>query len=141
MPLETNSTPPVPDVDTDSVVKKGRRTAPLQLFVSGEATTRLIVAGELDGATAVFLSEQLRQLVADLAGDLTMDIGLITFIDSTGLSLLISLHKQVRASGRTLTVADPTPMARRLFEITGLDQVLKIEPAPLGGPPPPDHAT
>jgi anti-sigma B factor antagonist len=136
MTLGTNSTPHVTDIDTDAVVKKGRSTAPLQLFVSGEATIRLIVAGELDGATAVFLSEQLRQLVADLAGDLTIDIGLITFIDSTGLSLLISLHKQVRASGRTLTVADPTPMARRLFEITGLDQVLKIEPAPPGGPPP-----
>jgi anti-sigma B factor antagonist len=129
MTLETNSTSQARDVDTDSVLPKDRGRAPLQLFVSGEGTTRLIVAGELDGATAVLLSEQLRQLVADLVGDLTIDIGLVTFIDSTGLSLLISLHKQVRALGRTLTVADPTPMARRLLEITGLDQALTIEPA------------
>jgi anti-sigma B factor antagonist len=129
MTRETNSTPRAEDVDTDSVFANGGGASPLQLFVSGEGTTRLIVAGELDGATAVSLSEQLRQLVADLAGDLTIDIGLVTFIDSTGLSLLISLHKRVRVSGRTLTVADPTPMARRLFEITGLDQVLTIEPA------------
>jgi anti-sigma B factor antagonist len=128
MTLETNSTPRATDVGTDSVFGDGRGTAPLQLFVSGEGTARLIVAGELDGATAVLLSEQLRQLMADLASDLTIDIGLVTFIDSTGLSLLLSLHKQIRASRRTLTVADPTPMARRLLEITGLDRVLTIEP-------------
>jgi anti-sigma B factor antagonist len=134
MTLETNQTPHAPEVETDTVEAKGRGPAALQLFVGGGGTTRLIVAGELDGATAAFLSEQLRQLTADLVGDLTIDIGLITFIDSTGLSLLISLHKQLRASGRTLTVADPTPMARRLFEITGLDQVLTIEPVLLTRP-------
>jgi anti-sigma B factor antagonist len=141
MTLETDSTPRRPDARNDSVVAEGTGTAPLQLFVSGGHPTRLILAGELDGATAVILSEQLRQLTADLDGDLTVDIGLITFIDSTGLSLLISLHNQVRALGRTLTVADPTPMARRLFEITGLDQVLMIGPTPPLGPPAGDCAS
>jgi len=89
----------------------------------------VVLAGELDGATALFLSEQLRQVTADLVGDLTMDIGLLTFIDSTGLSLLVSLHKQLQARERTFTVRDPTPMARRLFQITGLDDVLTLVPA------------
>jgi anti-sigma B factor antagonist len=128
MTLEANSAPPARETGTEVVVAGSGGTTGLQLFVSStEGTPRLIIAGELDGATAVFLGEQLRQLVADQAGDLTIDVGLITFIDSTGLSLLVSLHKQLQASGRTLTVADPTPMARRLFEITGLDQVLTIE--------------
>jgi anti-anti-sigma factor len=65
---------------------------------------------------------------ADLVGDLVIDIGLLTLIDSTGLSLLVSLHKKVRASGHAFTVADPTPMARRLFQIKRLDQVLPLGP-------------
>jgi anti-anti-sigma factor len=88
-----------------------------------------VLAGELDGASAVSLSEQLRQVTANLVCDLVVDVGLLTFIDSTGLSLLVSLQKRVRESGRALTVVDPTPMARRLFQITGLDQVLTVEPA------------
>jgi anti-anti-sigma factor len=108
----------------------GTGASQLQVFVSRvESTTRVVLAGELDGAAAAALSEELRQVTADLVGDLVVDVGLLTFIDSTGLSLLVSLHKQVRASGRSLTICDLTPMTRRLFQITGLDQVLMVEPA------------
>jgi anti-anti-sigma factor len=108
----------------------GTGASQLQVFVSRvESTTRVVLAGELDGAAAAALSEELRQVTADLVGDLVVDVGLLTFIDSTGLSLLVSLHKQVRASGRSLTIADLTAMTRRLFQITGLDQVLMVEPA------------
>jgi anti-anti-sigma factor len=109
----------------------GTGASQLQVFVSRvESTTRVVLAGELDGAAAAALSEELRQVTADLVGDLVVDVGLLTFIDSTGLSLLVSLHKQVRASGRSLTISDLTPMTRRLFQITGLDQVLMVEPVP-----------
>jgi anti-sigma B factor antagonist len=120
MTLELNFTPST----------TGTGASQLQVFVSRvESTTRVVLAGELDGAAAAALSEQLRQVSAELVGDLVVDAGLLTFIDSTGLSLLVSLHKQVRASGRSLTVSDLTPMTRRLFQITGLDQVLTVEPA------------
>jgi anti-anti-sigma factor len=108
---------------------EGTGASQLQVFVSrAERTTRVVVAGEIDGDSAVTLSEQLRQVIPELVGDLIIDIGLLTFIDSTGLSLLVSLSKGVRGAGHALTVADPTPMARRLFQITGLDQVLAVEP-------------
>jgi anti-anti-sigma factor len=77
----------------------------------------------------MFLSDQLRQITGALVGNLVLDVGLLTFIDSTGLSLLVALHQRVRSSGHALTVADPTPKARRLFQITGLDQVLTLVPA------------
>jgi anti-anti-sigma factor len=119
MTLETEFTP----------TTKGTGTSQLQVFVSRvESTTRIVLTGELDGAAAVSLTEQLCQVTADLVGDLVIDVGLLTFIDSTGLSLLVSLNKKVRASGHTLTLVDPTPMARRLFQITALDQVLTVEP-------------
>jgi anti-sigma B factor antagonist len=102
----------------------GTGASQLQVFVSrAESTTRVIVAGELDAASAVSLSEQLRHVTADLVDDLSVDVGLLSFIDSTGLSLLVSLHKKVRALGHTLTIRDPT-----LFQITGLEDVLTVEP-------------
>jgi anti-sigma B factor antagonist len=107
----------------------GTGASQLQVFVSRvESTTRVILAGELDAASAVSLSEQLRHMTAELVDDLSIDVGLLIFIDSTGLSLLESLHKKVRALGHTLTIRDPTPPTRRLFQITGLDEVLAIEP-------------
>jgi anti-sigma B factor antagonist len=103
---------------------------PLNISVScGAGSTRVALAGELDDATAGFLHVRMCAVVAELPGDLSIDLGLLTFIDSTGLSLLVTLHKRVEALGATLTVVDPTPMARRLFQITGLDKILRIEPA------------
>jgi anti-sigma B factor antagonist len=107
----------------------GTGPSQLQVFVSrAESTTRVIVAGELDAASAVSLSEQLRHVTADLVDDLSIDVGLLSFIDSTGLSLLVSLYKKVTALGHTLTIRDPTPPTRRLFQITGLEEVLTVEP-------------
>ena len=107
----------------------GTGASQLQVFVSrSESTTRVIVAGELDAASAVSLSEQLRHVTSDLVGDLSVDVGLLSFIDSTGLSLLVSLHKKVGALGHTLTICDPTPPTRRLLQITGLEEVLRVEP-------------
>jgi anti-sigma B factor antagonist len=88
----------------------------------------VILAGELDAASAVSLSEQLRHLTTDLVDDLSIDVGLLNFIDSTGLSLLVSVQKKVRALGHNLTIRDPTPATRRLFQITGLEDVLMVEP-------------
>jgi anti-anti-sigma factor len=104
--------------------------SPLQVFVRNEEDpTQVIVAGELDGSTARFLREKLAEVTADLDGALVLDVSLLTFIDSTGLSLLLSVHKNLQTRGLDLTIVDPTPMTRRLFQITGLNQVLRIEPS------------
>lgn len=89
----------------------------------------MVLSGELDVSTAPSFREYLVNSSADLKTDLVLDIGLLTFIDSTGLSLLVSEHKRLSARGSSLTIFSPTPMARRLFEISGLADLLSIVPA------------
>jgi anti-anti-sigma factor len=102
---------------------------PLQIFVRAEeGRTRVILVGELDDSTAPDLRAQLAQVTTDAAGDLVLDIGLLTFVDSTGLAIFVAQHKKLRAQGSRLTISSPSPMARRLLEITGLTQILSIEP-------------
>jgi anti-sigma B factor antagonist len=91
--------------------------------------TCVMLHGELDDLSAPLLRDQLADLIAsDLSGDLALDIAGVTFVDSTGLSVLIQLHKNLAARGRQLTLFYPTSMARRLLMITGLDDVLHLEP-------------
>lgn len=122
--------PPVGAADLDPVaIVEATVAVPLQMSVTCVAnSTRVVLAGELDDATAGYLLERMRAVTAELPGDLSIDIGLLTFIDSTGLTVLVTLHKRVQALGRALTVMDPTPMARRLFQITGLDKILTVNP-------------
>jgi anti-sigma B factor antagonist len=103
--------------------------SPLQILVSHRAAHAYVVlAGELDGATAPFLVRTLVELNDTLEGDLILDIKQLSFIDSTGLSVFVSQQKKLFSKGQKLVIYAPTPMARRLFQITGLDDVLTVEP-------------
>jgi anti-sigma B factor antagonist len=53
----------------------------------------------------------------------------VTFMDSTGLAVIVTEHKRMRHSDGTLTIFSPPSSVRRLFEITGLTTVLDIVPA------------
>jgi anti-sigma B factor antagonist len=104
--------------------------SPLQISVTQlEDQVNLALAGELDGSTAPFLMNQFVDLNAVHSGDMVLDIAQLTFIDSTGLSVFVSQHKKLKAQGRRLVIFAPSSMARQLFDITGLGDVLSIEPA------------
>jgi anti-anti-sigma factor len=126
MTLEKDRAAPAVDLDAANATGSPQ----LRVFVSGGAgQARVVLAGELDDATAGHLNHRLREVTAELAGDLSIDLSLLTFIDSTGLAVLVQLHKRVQALGWSLIVVEPTARAYRLLEITGLDQVLTIQPA------------
>jgi anti-sigma B factor antagonist len=122
----------VPDeTPTDPTTPAGKflEDSPLQILVSHlKEHAYVVLAGELDGATAPFLVRTLVEVNETLEGDLVLDIKKLSFIDSTGLSVFVSQHKTLSAKGRKLVIYAPTAMARRLFQITGLEEVLTIEP-------------
>jgi anti-anti-sigma factor len=120
---------PVTDATVLDEGAVGARTPPLEIVVRRVVgRTQVVVAGELDDSTAGILRERLVQVTANLVGDLVLDIGLLTFVDSTGLALFVAQHKKLQSTGSNLIIVSPSPMARRLFEITGLSQILAIEP-------------
>ncbi len=88
----------------------------------------LVVEGELDMSTAPILREALIDVTEDLEGDLMLDIGLLTFIDSSGLALFVAEHNKLQSFGHALVICAATPRATRLFEIAGLHKVLTVRP-------------
>ena len=122
----------VPDeIPTDPAAPAGKflGDAPLQILVSHlKEHAYVVLTGELDGATAPFLVRTLVEVNETVEGDLVLDIKKLSFIDSTGLSVFVSQHKNLSAKGRKLVIYAPTAMTRRLFQITGLEEVLTIEP-------------
>jgi anti-sigma B factor antagonist len=97
--------------------------------VESPAPGRLEVHGEVDAATAAFLDDALLEAAATSRGDggeVVLDCSGLTFIDSSGLSVLVTTHQRLSSESRRFVVHQPPPAARRLFEIAGLDQVLTI---------------
>jgi anti-sigma B factor antagonist len=82
--------------------------------------------GELDMSTAPQLRDELLRLAGDEASTVTVDLSGLAFVDSTGLSVLITALKRLRQQGGDMALRSPTPGTRRVLEITGLTEVFAI---------------
>jgi anti-sigma B factor antagonist len=99
---------------------------PFALEVSGDAGTPvLVVRGEIDVATSPDLRTQLNSLMARGAHDITLEFGGVSFVDSSGLGVLVGTYKRLREEGRgSIRIVGAQPSVRKVFEITGLEAAL-----------------
>ena len=91
-------------------------------------TARLTADGEIDLSTVNLLREAVTDAVQAGVRKLTVDLRGVTYIDSSGLGMLVGAHKRMAMVGGTLTVRCSAQRVLRLFELTGLDRVLVIRP-------------
>lgn len=87
------------------------------------------VHGDVDVAGAPHLREHLLRAVADGHLHVILDLDDVHFIDSTGIGVVIGLLKRTRSLGGDLRLVSTQEMLARVFEITGLDRALPIEPS------------
>jgi anti-sigma B factor antagonist len=93
-----------------------------------DSTQVLALRGELDVGTVAKLAQPLREAIADGKTAVVVDLGELTFIDSTGLMVLLNgLRRLIREGGRLVLVCT-NPTVLRLFEITGTDSTFTIVP-------------
>ncbi len=96
-------------------------TPPPFALVTTRDGSWLIASGEIDMVTAPTLA------AAIAAGDYEgVDLAAITFLDVSGLRVLLNAARDARAVGRRFAVANPPPMVRRLLALTAIDQSLDV---------------
>lgn len=92
-----------------------------------EAVT-VVVAGELDHCAA----PQVRRMLDDLLADssithLVLDLENLTFMDSSGIGVLLGRLKMLQARGGTLGVQNMQPQVEKLFRLSGLHRVIDVQ--------------
>ena len=83
------------------------------------------VGGEVDVYTAAQLRAALDEEIAAGRAELVVDLDEVTFLDSTGLGVLVGRLKLVRNTG-WLRIVCSNERILRVFRITGLDKVFGI---------------
>jgi anti-sigma B factor antagonist len=87
------------------------------------------VSGEID----VYSAPQLRQALVDVistdARDVTVDLDGVSFMDSSGLGVLVGAWKRVRATDGSLRLVCSRELILKTFRITGLTKVFSIYPS------------
>ncbi|HMK10966.1 MAG TPA: STAS domain-containing protein [Acidimicrobiales bacterium] len=86
----------------------------------------VIVAGDIDVATAPRLHDHLVGLASAGHRRLAVDLEGVTMLDWMGLGALLGVLARVRSLGGELVLLAPSPATRELFALTDLDRVLPI---------------
>ena len=88
--------------------------------------TVLAPAGELDVATAAAVQKRLLERPPEPGAQLVLDLGEVTFMDSTGIRLILQAREHaLRHGGELRLVRGPEPVMR-VLELVGLDEQLDI---------------
>src|ERR1700754_3114222 len=78
------------------------------------------LAGELGVDTAAELASAIEQLLAASTHRIVIDLALLGFCDSIGLSTFVDAHRRCVANGGYLALAAPSPFIERLLGVVGL---------------------
>jgi anti-anti-sigma factor len=77
------------------------------------------IEGELDLAVAGQLDEVL-SAAANECDQVLVDLGSCSFIDSSGIAVILRAHNRMEQDGRRLAVCSPTDQVLRVLAMTGL---------------------
>ena len=86
--------------------------------VPGDGEIVVEAIGELDLESAPVLEREVIRLRADGHDRIVVDLHRVEFIDSTGLRVLIGLHRAAQREGRSLSLVPGPRPVQRIFELT-----------------------
>lgn len=86
------------------------------------------LSGELDHHTA----EELREKVTDMLETksirhIVFNLEQLTFMDSSGLGVILGRYKQIKNLGGEMIVCAISPTVKRLFDMSGLFKIIRLE--------------
>jgi anti-sigma B factor antagonist len=90
-------------------------------------TVRVRPVGELDLATSGELDDRLRELCEAGHDRIVLDLSGLSFMDSTGLRLMLSWDARSRSNGLEFVVAMPPDHVARVMALAGVRDRLRFE--------------
>ena len=96
--------------------------------VNGHAKVR--VTGDIDLATAPEFRQRLEAVIAAGICNLDLDLSDVTFLDSRGLQVLLAVRQSLHDRHQRLRVLNPSKPVLRVFELSGMLEVLIDERQP-----------
>ena len=82
--------------------------------------------GILERNTADMLRRQISDVVNSGANTVLLDLKEVTFIDSSGLSALVTIKKKLQTAGAKLYICSIKNQVRVMFELTRMEKVFQI---------------
>ena len=86
----------------------------------------VLLRGAMDLGTASGLTATLDAAIRESRGAFVIDLCDVTFLDSSGVSVLVRARAMLGREERALLIICPPGPARRIFELAGIDDLLEL---------------
>ena len=96
-------------------------------FREDGSVLRGYIEGEIDTYTAPVLREELETVQIIEGRVIELDLSKVNYMDSTGLGIFVAFYKKVTRDNASLKLVGLSNRLVRLFEITGLSELMSIE--------------
>ena len=94
-------------------------------FSAGRLTVSL--SGELDQHEAKSAMRSLDELLEEyLPRDLVLELSELSFMDSSGIALMIRLNRRIRDMGGRMWIENPTRQPKRVIDTAGIDRLIPV---------------
>jgi anti-sigma B factor antagonist len=90
------------------------------------AETTIHIGGALDAMTAPELRPTIDELVQERRATVVVDLSALDLIDSSGVAVIVSLYKRVRAAGGEVRVTGVRDQPLAIFKLLRMDRVFAL---------------
>jgi stage II sporulation protein AA (anti-sigma F factor antagonist) len=89
---------------------------------------KISLSGEIDHHNAARIRESVDFLMEERMVDhLVMDFSKVTFMDSSGLALILGRYRKMRETGGSVEIVGVSPIVRRMLTLSGVDKLIEIK--------------
>ena len=98
-----------------------------EINVTGEVVTAYL-SGELDHHTAREMRETIDNAVElNMPALLILDFSRISFIDSSGIGLVMGRYKKIAKTGAQLHITGTSPQIGKVFRLAGIERLARLD--------------
>ena len=103
----------------------------MEVRLLGEKRAILVkVTGELDHHSAAAIKEEAdNKMRSSNAVNIIFDFSEMTFMDSSGIGVIMGRYKKARSLGGRVIAYGVSPQNLRIMEMSGIDKIIKLAPA------------
>jgi anti-sigma B factor antagonist len=91
-----------------------------------DGLAHVVLTGELDLSTIDRLEQELARVEGAGPATVALDLSRLTFLDSSGLRVIVSADQRARRENRRFVVVRGPDTVQRVFSITRLDEQLDL---------------
>lgn len=101
----------------------------LRCLSAGRSLT-VFLEGDIDHHNARMIRSRIdTKVYIQRPDELVLDLSRVTFMDSSGLGLILGRYTKAVELGIVFKVQNPTPQIKRILDLAGTERLIKIETA------------